>query len=61
MTEPEVPTFTTLRVEVDDRIGRLTLTQPGNLNPIGTTALLELAEAARWFDTTSASVVIVTG
>ena len=53
--------FTTLRVEVDGRIGRLTLTQPDKLNPLGTTALQEIAEAASWFDTTGASIVIVTG
>ncbi len=61
MAEPDVPAFETLRVEVDDRIGRLTLTQPAKLNPLGTVPLREIAEAARWFDTTSASVVIVTG
>ena len=55
------PTFDTLTVAVDDRIGRLTLDQPAKLNPLGTTALREIAEAARWFDTTSASVVVVTG
>lgn len=55
------PTFETLTVAVDGRIGRLTLTQPDKLNPLGTTPLREIAEAARWFDTTSASVVIVTG
>ncbi|HYN31493.1 MAG TPA: enoyl-CoA hydratase/isomerase family protein [Ilumatobacteraceae bacterium] len=58
---PDTPTFSTLRVEVDDRIGRLTLTQPDKLNPLGTVPLREIAEAARWFDTTTASVVIVTG
>jgi hypothetical protein len=50
-----------LRVEVDGRIGRLTLTQPDKLNPLGTTALQEIADAASWFDTTGASIVIVTG
>jgi enoyl-CoA hydratase/carnithine racemase len=53
--------FSTLRAEVDGRIGRLTLTQPAKLNPLGTVPLREIAEAARWFDTTDASVVIVTG
>ncbi|HSL74431.1 MAG TPA: enoyl-CoA hydratase/isomerase family protein [Ilumatobacteraceae bacterium] len=53
--------FSTLRAEVDGRIGRLTLTQPAKLNPLGTVPLREIAEAARWFDTTEASVVIVTG
>ena len=54
MTEMAPPTFSTLRVEVDDRIGRLTLTQPDKLNPLGTVPLREIAEAARWFDTTAA-------
>jgi len=56
-----MPDFTTLRVEVTDRIGRLTLTQPDKLNPLGRTALAEIAEAAAWFDTTTTSIVIVTG
>ncbi len=57
--------FGTLRVEIDPtsegRIGRLTLDQPAKLNPLGSTALREIAEAAAWFDSTDASVVIVTG
>lgn len=61
----DLPSFTTLRVEVDaepqHRIGRLTLDQPAKLNPLGSTALREIADAARWFDTTEVSVVIVTG
>jgi enoyl-CoA hydratase/carnithine racemase len=57
----DTPAFTTLRVEADGRIGRLTLTQPDKLNPLGTTALEEIAAAAGWFDTTDASVVVVTG
>ena len=56
-----MPDFTTLRVEVEGRIGRLTLTQPDKLNPLGATPLIEIAEAAAWFDTTDASIVIVTG
>ena len=55
------PTWTTLTATVDGRIGRLTLTQPDKLNPLGTVPLAEIADAARWFDTTDASVVIVTG
>ena len=55
------PDFTTLRAEVAGRIGRLTLDQPTKLNPLGTVALREIAEAAAWFDTTDAVVVIVTG
>jgi enoyl-CoA hydratase/carnithine racemase len=57
----EGPEFTTLRVEVDGPIGRLTLTQGDKLNPLGTVPLREIADAARWFDTTSAHVVIVSG
>jgi enoyl-CoA hydratase/carnithine racemase len=55
------PSFTTVRLDVDGRIGRLTLDQPDKLNPLGTVPLRELAEAAAWFDTTSVSVVVVTG
>jgi enoyl-CoA hydratase/carnithine racemase len=53
--------FTTLSATVDGRIGRLTLEQADKLNPLGTTTLAEIAAAAAWFDTTKASVVIVTG
>ena len=57
--------FGTLRVEIDPasegRIGRLTLDQPAKLNPLGSAALREIAQAAAWFDSTDASVVIVTG
>ena len=53
--------FSTLLAAVDGRIGRLTLNQPAALNPLGVTVLAELAEAAAWFDTTDASVVVVTG
>lgn len=56
-----MPEFTTLRAEVDGRIGRLTLAQPDQLNPLGTVPLAEIAEAAAWFDTTDASVVVVSG
>ena len=51
----------TLTATVDGRIGRLTLRQPDQLNPLGTVPLAELAEAAAWFDTTDASIVVVTG
>ena len=64
----DVPEFSTLRVEVDAAasgasgpIGRMTLTQGDKLNPLGTVPLREIAEAAQWFDTTDAHVVIVTG
>jgi len=65
MEEADTPdateAFDTLHVSVDGRIGRLTLNQPDKLNPLGTVPLAEIARAARWFDTTDASVVIVTG
>ncbi len=57
----DAPDFTTLRVAVDGPIGRMTLTQGEKLNPLGTSALREIAQAAQWFDTTEAHVVIVTG
>jgi enoyl-CoA hydratase/carnithine racemase len=64
-SESTTPGFRTLRVGIDEghdgRIGRLTLDQPAKLNPLGATALREIAEAACWFDTTGASVVVVTG
>ena len=57
----DVPEFSTLRVEVDGPIGRMTLTQADKLNPLGTVPLREIAAAAVWFNTTDAHVVIVTG
>jgi enoyl-CoA hydratase/carnithine racemase len=57
----DAPEFSTLRVEVDGPIGRMTLTQGDKLNPLGTVPLREIALAAQWFDTTDAHVVIVTG
>jgi enoyl-CoA hydratase/carnithine racemase len=53
--------FSTLRAEVDGRIGHLTLDQADVLNPLGSVALAEIAEAAQWFDGTDATVVVVTG
>ena len=55
------PGIETLIATIDGRIGRLTLNQPEALNPIGTLALQEIAAAANWFNTTEASIVIVTG
>ncbi len=65
----DVPEFSTLRVEVDAAaspgasgpIGRMTLTQGDKLNPLGTVPLREIAEAAQWFNSTDAHIVIVTG
>lgn len=54
--------FETLRVETDGGIGRLTLNRPEKLNPLSTATLIELAEAARWFDAqTQVKVVVVSG
>ncbi|WP_421119260.1 enoyl-CoA hydratase/isomerase family protein [Aquihabitans daechungensis] len=61
MTPANAPIFRTLRVEVDGRLGHLTLDQPERLNAIGALALRELAEAAAWFDATPVSVVVVRG
>lgn len=57
----DAPQFGTLTVEVAGRIGRLTLNQPRNLNPLGNDTLRELAAAARWLDSTGVSVVVVGG
>jgi enoyl-CoA hydratase/carnithine racemase len=54
--------FETLLTKVDGAIGHLTLNRPAKLNPLSTTALTELAAAARWFDEQSAvKVVVVSG
>ncbi len=56
------PELTTLHLAADGPIGRLTLDRPEKLNPLGTTTLLELVEAARWFDgRPEVKVVVVTG
>ena len=52
--------FSTLTVELTDGIGRLTLNQPDQLNPLGSDTLAEIAQAARWFDDQGARVVVVT-
>lgn len=54
--------FETLRVEAEGAVGRLTLDRPEKLNPLSSTALAELAAAARWFDERpTVKVVIVSG
>lgn len=56
------PDLTTLRASADGAVGRLTLHRPEKLNPLGTTTLLELVEAARWFDTQpEVKAVVVSG
>ena len=49
------------KLAAEGRIGRLTLNQPRNLNPLGNDTLRELAEAATWFDSTDVPIVVVTG
>jgi enoyl-CoA hydratase/carnithine racemase len=57
-----MPALTTVHVTVDGAVGRLTLDRPEKLNPLGTTTLLELIEAAHWFDEQPAvKAVVVTG
>lgn len=56
------PQFETLRVETDGAIGRMTLTRPERLNALSRQTLMDLAAAARWFDTQrGVRVVIVAG
>lgn len=58
----ELPDFETLLVQVDGPIGRLTLNRPAKRNALSTTALEEIARAARWFDDQAAvRVVVVSG
>lgn len=54
--------FTTIVVEADGPLGRVTLNRPDKLNPLGTDTLTELAQAARWFDSQpDVKVVVVAG
>lgn len=54
--------FETLEVTIDGAIGRLELARPERLNSLSRRALIELAEAARWFDAhRGVKVVVVTG
>ena len=56
------PSSSSVRVEVDGAVGRLTLTRPEKRNPLGTDTLVDLAVAARWFDEQrSVRVVVVAG
>jgi enoyl-CoA hydratase/carnithine racemase len=58
----DIRAFETIKVEVDGPLGRLTLNRPERLNAVGATMLLELAEAARWFDShRDLRVVVVSG
>ncbi len=61
---PDVPApdLTTVVVEVEGSIGRLTLNVPEKLNPLGWRTLDEIAIAARWFDRQpQVKVVVVRG
>ncbi len=54
--------FSTIEVNADGALGRLTLNRPEKLNPLSLETLGELAEAARWFDERhEIKVVIVAG
>ncbi|MGH9754896.1 MAG: enoyl-CoA hydratase/isomerase family protein [Blastocatellia bacterium] len=54
--------FSTINVEINGPLGRLTLNRPERLNAMNATMLRELVEAARWFDEQrEARVVIVSG
>jgi enoyl-CoA hydratase/carnithine racemase len=53
--------FSTLDVTAEGAIGRLWLNRPERLNALSTKVLVELAEAARWFDTQKEVRVVVVG
>lgn len=54
--------FETILVEQAGPIGRITLNQPDKLNPLSTQRLLEIKQAARWFDDQpNVKAVIITG
>jgi enoyl-CoA hydratase/carnithine racemase len=56
------PSFETIEVSADGAVGRIVLDRPAKLNPLGTRTLLELIEAAAWFDDRrSVKVVVVSG
>lgn len=58
----DVPEFDTLAIRVEGTIGYLTLDRPEKLNALSTTMLVELAAAARFFDTRSdLRAVVVSG
>lgn len=54
--------FETLKVSVEGTLGRLTLSRPERLNALSRRTLMDLAEAARWFDAQrDVRVVLVSG
>jgi enoyl-CoA hydratase/carnithine racemase len=53
---------TTIEVETDGAVGRITLARPDKLNPLGAVTLSELVRAATWFDgRPDVKVVVVAG
>ncbi len=56
------PELVDLRIDVDGRLGRLTLDRPEKLNPLSTDVLEGIEVAARWFDAQrEIAVVVVAG
>jgi enoyl-CoA hydratase/carnithine racemase len=56
------PVFETLVIEIEGELGFLTLNRPDRLNALSSTMLVELVEAASWFDRhLDVRVVIVRG
>ena len=56
------PDLETVAVEVEGSLGRLVLDRPDKLNPLGTDTLLEIIDAADWFDRQDAvKAVVVSG
>ncbi len=54
--------FSTIEVSFSDTRGAITLNRPDKLNPLGTTTLTELVEAARFFDSEQeVKVVVISG
>lgn len=54
--------FATLQVSAEGTLGRLTLSRPDRLNALSRQTLLDLAAAARWFDSQrDVRVVVVAG
>jgi enoyl-CoA hydratase/carnithine racemase len=53
--------FSTIEVTTQGARGAITLNRPDKLNPLSTTTLLELADAARFFDANQEVKVVVVG
>lgn len=62
MERSSQPRWSTIRVEDDGTVGRITLDRPDKLNPLGPETLHELVDAAAWFDRRDdIKVVIIAG